>query len=74
MLSTIADFILFVGGMLSMGFILLPFYMRSWEQGYKDAQKIYSDWDMGFEQGFYSGAQEILKRIEEGKYDQVNRD
>ena len=52
MSDTIVDLIIFAGGMLTMGFIVLNDYMKAWEEGYKDAERIYNNWDIGFKQGF----------------------
>jgi len=60
----IADVLLFAGGMLTMGFVMLPHYMESWSEGYKTAEKIYSNWDLGFKQGFEAGIIATLQELE----------
>lgn len=60
----IADMLLFAGGMLTMGFVMLPCYMESWREGYKTAEKTYSNWDLGFKQGFEAGVTATLQELE----------
>lgn len=60
----IADMLLFAGGMLTMGFVMLPHYMESWCEGYKTAEKLYSNWDLGFKQGFEAGVTAALQELE----------
>lgn len=64
MINYIADMLLFAGGMLTMGFVMLPHYMESWREGYKTAEKIYSNWDLGFKQGFEAGVTATLQELE----------
>lgn len=75
MTEFIADLLLFAGGMLTMGFAMLPHYMESWSEGYKTAEKIYSNWDLGFKQGFEAGITATLQELQkEGQYDNIRRD
>ena len=67
MTNFIADLIIFASGMLTMGFVMLPHYMESWREGYKTAEKTYSNWDLGFKQGFEAGVTAILTELEELK-------
>ena len=60
----IADLLVFTGGMLAMGFALLPRYLKSWEEGYKTAEERYSDYDLGFKQGFEAGVITTLQELE----------
>ena len=64
MSGTIVDLIIFAGGMLTMGFIFLNDYMNAWEEGYKDAKRIYNNWDIGFKQSFQSGVQYVIDEME----------
>ena len=64
MSSMIIDLIIFVGGMLAMGFITFNEYMSAWEDGYKAAERIYNNWDIGFKQGFESGVQYVINEKE----------
>lgn len=65
MTNFIADLIIFAGGMLTMGFAMLPSWFRAWDEGYKTAEKTYSNWDLGFRQGFEAGVTAILTELEE---------
>lgn len=60
MTNFIADLIIFAGGMLTMGFVMLPKYLSAWAEGYKEAEKIYDNWDRGFSQGYEAGIKEVL--------------
>lgn len=51
----VVDAIIFMVGALTMGFISLQEYMESWQRGYDDAKKIYSNWDRGYDDGFKDG-------------------
>ena len=64
MIEFIADLLLFAGGMLTMGFVMLPDYMESWSEGYKAAEKIYSNWNLGFKQEFEAGVTATLQELE----------
>lgn len=64
MSGMIVDLIIFVCGMLAMGFITLNDYMNSWEEGYKAAKRIYNNWNIGFEQGFQAGLQYAINELE----------
>ena len=64
MTDNIADLLLFAGGMLTMGFAMLPLYFRSWSEGYEDAKKTYNNWDLGFTQGFRAGIVATLEELQ----------
>lgn len=64
MSGMIVDLIIFVGGMLAMGFITFNEYINAWEEGYKAAERIYNNWDIGFKQGFQAGAQYVIDKKE----------
>lgn len=64
MTEFIADLLLFAGGMLTMGFAMLPSYFKSWEEGYKTAEKTYNNWDLGFKQGFEAGVTATLQELQ----------
>lgn len=71
MTNFIADLIIFAGGMLTMGFVLLPIHFRAWDDGYKTAEKTYSNWNLGFRQGFEAGVTAILTELEEVHKDET---
>ena len=74
MVSALVDLLIFIAGMVVMGFLMLPDVMNSWEEGCLEAKKTYDDWDKGFEQGFYSGAEYAFKHIEETCYGKRKED
>ena len=64
-IDLIVDLTIFAGGMLTMGFAMLPSYFRAWDDGYKAAENIYNNWHLGFSQGFEAGVTAILTELEE---------
>jgi hypothetical protein len=64
MVSALVDLLIFIAGMVVMGFLMLPDVMNSWEEGYEAAKERYDNWDLGFKEGFNAGVGYLIDSTE----------
>ena len=68
----IIELILFTGGGIAMGIIMLPYYMQSWQEGYDTAKSHYNNWEIGFDAGFAAGIETTLQAIANGEFIEID--
>ena len=60
----LADLLIFISGMIAMGFALFPTVMNSWDEGYETAKERYDNWHLGFTEGFNAGIECLIDGTE----------